>query len=607
MQSLEEFFQILSLLVHITLFIMIALSKFKSQLHYMFMLYIFSIFLWSFLRTFSSVIYNIYKIENNILHMNLDSLALCSLIFTSVFFLFLSKIFVKTKIEFDLKNKIIFIIPIIVTVLVWTNKYHNLFYKKYSYIGEGNEYGILYIINILYSYILIMYALYQLISFCIRNSGFYSRQAVIFIIGASSPILINILYTIDMVREYERTVIIFISITSVLYFFSVFRYKLLTVMPIALNRVVQNMSEGFIVINEYFNIVNYNRAVKEGFLNSERIMINRNIFDFLNSIKNFNRDLIGIVKSAIYNGKVSSKQCSVKLKGNKKFFRIEVLPIAEGKNGIGAILIFKDITDHINYIDFIRKNNEVSMERERLASLGQLIGGLSHNLRTPIMSISGGMDCIKDLIGEYNESIGDESVTIEDHKEICKELIEWTNKIIPQVYYISDVIKAVREQAVNSNLNESSLFSINELLDRIEMLVKFTLDKILCELTIKNEIKSDLYIEGEATVLVQIINNIVLNAVDSYKKTDVRKVNLIIRKNHSCVVFIIRDYGKGIPVEIREKIFKEMITTKGMKGTGLGLYISYSLVKGKFKGDIWFESHIGKGTTFYISIPYQNK
>ena len=55
--------------------------------------------------------------------------------------------------------------------------------------------------------------------------------------------------------------------------------------------------------------------------------------------------------------------------------------------------------------------------------------------------------------------------------------------------------------------------------------------------------------------------------------------------------------------EVQSKLFKEMITTKGKNGTGLGLYMSYSTIKGKFNGDIKFTSKEGQGTTFIITIP----
>ena len=55
---------------------------------------------------------------------------------------------------------------------------------------------------------------------------------------------------------------------------------------------------------------------------------------------------------------------------------------------------------------------------------------------------------------------------------------------------------------------------------------------------------------------------------------------------------------------MKSKLFKEMVTTKGKNGTGLGLFMSYSNIRAHFNGDIRFDSRKGKGTTFYIEIPY---
>ena len=58
-----------------------------------------------------------------------------------------------------------------------------------------------------------------------------------------------------------------------------------------------------------------------------------------------------------------------------------------------------------------------------------------------------------------------------------------------------------------------------------------------------------------------------------------------------------------MPKEVQDKLFKEMVTTKGKKGSGLGLFMSYSTIKGHFRGEMTFESEVGKGTTFYITLP----
>jgi len=62
----------------------------------------------------------------------------------------------------------------------------------------------------------------------------------------------------------------------------------------------------------------------------------------------------------------------------------------------------------------------------------------------------------------------------------------------------------------------------------------------------------------------------------------------------------------GMSKDVQDKLFKEMITTKGKNGTGLGLYMSYSNIKAKFNGSIEFESKFGKGTTFRILLPTNN-
>ena len=67
--------------------------------------------------------------------------------------------------------------------------------------------------------------------------------------------------------------------------------------------------------------------------------------------------------------------------------------------------------------------------------------------------------------------------------------------------------------------------------------------------------------------------------------------------------FIIKDYGSGIPDNVKDKLFKEMITTKGKNGTGLGLYMSYSTIRAHFNGNITVESELGKGTTIKIILP----
>lgn len=254
-------------------------------------------------------------------------------------------------------------------------------------------------------------------------------------------------------------------------------------------------------------------------------------------------------------------------------------------------------------IDQIHKNQNMLMERERLASLGQLIGGIAHNLKTPIMSISGAAEGLTDLIKEYDASIGDPDVTFADHHAIAKDMYEWVSKIKSYSEYMSDVITAVKGQAVTLSENESTAFDIDELVKRINILMKHELKNALVTLNVDIRIDKSTTLNGDITSLVQVINNMISNSIQAYNGKPNQEIDLIIDKRENNIVISVKDYGTGLPDSVKDKLFKEMITTKGKNGTGLGLFMSYSTIKAHFNGNITFETEKDKGTTFNIIIP----
>ena len=119
----------------------------------------------------------------------------------------------------------------------------------------------------------------------------------------------------------------------------------------------------------------------------------------------------------------------------------------------------------------IRDSQETLMESERLASLGQLIGGIAHNLKTPIMSISGAAEGLTDLVKEYDSSIDDPEVNSQDHHDIAKDMNDWIVKIKEYTEYMSDIITAVKGQAVTLSETENVSFDIDELVKRVNILM----------------------------------------------------------------------------------------------------------------------------------------
>ena len=254
-------------------------------------------------------------------------------------------------------------------------------------------------------------------------------------------------------------------------------------------------------------------------------------------------------------------------------------------------------------LDLIKSNQEVLMEKERLATLGQMVGGIAHNLKTPIMSISGASEGLKDLINEYDKSIGDSDVTVQDHHEIAHDMRNWIEKLDSYTEYMSDIITAVKGQAVTLSNQEIVSFTISELVKRVQILMKHELKHSLIDLNINMNVDENLELHGDINSLVQVLNNLISNAIQAYDGAENEKIDFDINMNGNNIVFSITDYGKGIPEEVQEKLFKEMVTTKGKNGTGLGLFMSYSNIRAHFNGNMKFESEVGKGTTFEIILP----
>ena len=314
--------------------------------------------------------------------------------------------------------------------------------------------------------------------------------------------------------------------------------------------------------------------------------------------------LLYIWSHNISNNLIKTSNSLKNIVDTKNIDKEKILPIASNDEFGDLAYYYNKIQElTANNIEQIHNNQETLMERERLASLGQLIGGIAHNLKTPIMSISGATEGLNDLIKEYDASIGDPEVNNDDHHEIAKDMQNWIAKIKTHTEYMSDVITAVKGQAVNLSNEEEVSFTIDELLKRVNILMKHELKNAIVYLNMSLKTNENTTIHGDINSLIQVINNMISNSIQSYQGKPEQNIDLIVERQENKLVISIKDYGSGIPKHIKDKLFKEMITTKGKNGTGLGLYMSYSTIRAHFKGTITVDSEEGKGSTFRIILP----
>ncbi len=521
----------------------------------------------------------------------------------SVFFTGL--IFANTKIKFKASYILLFIIPILSLIILWTNDVHHLFYINYSLNLSENIVGPYYNIHFIYTYIMYALGLIYLLKYSIKNSGFFSRQALLFIVSALIPIIINILASFKIISADIYLTPISFAATILLLAFAIFKFNFLSVTPIALQRIVDRISDSFIVLNEEDIIIDFNETFLNTFNLSSSNVRRINFIDFIkNNSNEVNLDP-NQISDAIKKSKNSNETITFANEYNimDKYFNIEISSINSKGNFLGTLILLKDVTQHVNDVKTIQANQDLLVEKERLASLGQMIGGIAHNLKTPIMSVAGAVEGLSDLTKEYDISIGDPSVTNEDHHEIVKDMNNWIEKIKTHISYMSDVITAVKGQAVAFSEQPSDTFTLNELLKYIDVLMKHELKNALIELNINLKVDSNLSIRGNINSLVQVINNIISNSIQAYNGKPNQNIDFTIYSNSNDLIFSIEDYGCGMSKEVQDKLFKEMITTKGKNGTGLGLFMSYSNIRAHFNGDIKFTSHEGKGAKFDVIIP----
>lgn len=525
--------------------------------------------------------------------------------FLPVAIFFTGLIFAKTKITFKKKYLLFFIVPALSLIVLWTNDYHHLFYKIYSYLYLSDcKVGPYMIIHNIYSYTLLFLGVIQMVNVASKNSGFFSKQTLLIVVGISIPLITNILGTLKIIPMTVYITPISFVFTMLFFAFSIFKFNFLGVAPVALQTIVNRISDSYLVLNEDLLITDFNSTFLKTFNLSASDIREENILEFLSTHKQYDMNLPKL-ENSLNRVKHSSETIVFEqhFKKINKYFTVEINNILVKGNSLGILMLFKDITQHKLDMQALKDNQDILIERERLASLGQLIGGIAHNLKSPIMSISGATEGLIDLIKEYEESIVDKDVTIDDHLAIANDMKDWISKIKSYLEYMSDIITAVKGQAVALSENTVDSFTVEELTKRVDILMKHELKKALITLNLDLKVPTSLMIHGNINGLVQVINNMISNAIQAYKGKEGQTIDLIITQEKNDVIVSVRDYAGGLPKEVQEKLFKEMISTKGKDGTGIGLFMSYSNIRAHFNGDITYSTEEGKGTIFNIILP----
>ncbi len=234
-----------------------------------------------------------------------------------------------------------------------------------------------------------------------------------------------------------------------------------------------------------------------------------------------------------------------------------------------------------------RKMTELQIRQmDKLASLGEISLSLAHEIRNPLAGISGVLQVFKE-----------DFVTDGERAVIFDQIMAQIGKIDKLVGDMLRFSKFPTHDITKFNINES-IKTLKQLLNP-----QASSNHVNIQLSLHIGIPD---IMADKDALEQVFINLMLNAIQSMDGGGTLEVSteFIDKFGEPYILIKVSDTGKGIPVNIRNKIFDPFFTTKG-NGTGLGLAISLSVISA-MNGNMTFETEEGRGTTFFVRIPYED-
>ena len=493
----------------------------------------------------------------------------------------ISKLFENNDVEFK-KYKWMYYFATILLAILWTNDLHHLFYEQYSIYFSSTKFGPALVVFSIYSYAMYVYSMFKIVKCSKNKSGMFTMQSFLIILGILVPLLGNFIGIIGIANTTIYLQAILFSITILLYYIAIFKLKALNVIPVATKTIMDTMTDSFIVISKDGTIADINKTCIEKFKPLLELKQNDNLYQKLEGKKTIKlSDVKGFVDEAIKTGGTVTKEYHIQKGSFDKYFEIDCQPIKakSGNEYVAYLILIRDITQ-------AKRDMEIMTKNENLVILGELAGGVAHDINTPISAIKSGLLMLKT------------TADTDDEKMLIERMDSCANKI-------SNLVNSLRNQIRNIGSDNQTNISISNIIADIKLILHNELTKNKINLNV--DIKEEITLLGNSTKLSQVVTNIVMNAIQAYEgKTG--DINLSIYKNERNEAIIrIEDFAGGIPESVRPYIFKNILTTKGVSGTGFGLYLAYSVIKGAFGGEITFDTETGKGTVFNIIIPLNQR
>jgi PAS domain S-box-containing protein len=255
----------------------------------------------------------------------------------------------------------------------------------------------------------------------------------------------------------------------------------------------------------------------------------------------------------------------------------------------------------------LRQTQAHLVESEKMAALGSLVAGVAHEINTPVgigVTAASFLDMKTNTLAAL---LADDRLKRSDLERYVKSATETAGIILDNLSRAADLINSFKQVAVDQTAEECRLFRLREYIENIIVSLRPSYKRT--GHTIHVACPPDLEIVSYPGAFSQIISNLVMNSLHhGFDGIEAGRIDLHASRVDDVLRFRYSDNGKGMPPEVKEKIYDPFFTTKRMPdGTGLGMHIVYNLVTQVLNGKITCTSTEGEGTVFNISIPLNQK
>ncbi|WP_169313258.1 histidine kinase N-terminal 7TM domain-containing protein [Cyclobacterium marinum] len=488
---------------------------------------------------------------------------------------------------------LLFIVPIVNLILVWTNDYHPYFYSSFDLVERGDFImmvtgkGFGYWLHQSYTLLLLFVSLYLLLLRIREVPPADYKQVFMVILGLCFPFLVYILYlTIKGPILIDFITFSFLG-TGVFFYLGLTRYNLFKIAPIAYRTLFDNMQEGVLVSDTSGGLITLNLAAANML---ELKTINQKLAlkviekgwpevnELLTCAEEYRMIEFSCKKNEILNWYLVSKSS---IKG-------------QNRQVVGSIILVRDITQEKLFQFEIQRSREEAEEANRAKS--EFLANMSHEIRTPLNGVIGFTELLSNT-------------------QLNGQQIKYANTALNSANALLDLINDILDLAkIESGKSETNIHQLHlhDFLETILDVLSFQAHKKGLELILDLDPRIGNLIEADELKLKQVLINLLNNALKFTNKGQViLKLTLLDSliegdKEKVRVRFSVIDSGIGIPKDKQQLIFDafsqaDSSTTKKFGGTGLGLTISNKLLK-LLDSSIQLNSELGKGSEFYFDL-----